>query len=230
VVEIQRFGSGALDELEAKRVFAAFGVPCVREIAVTDGAQAAAAARQLGGRLVLKLLDGDITHKSDVGGVAVDVPAAEVAARLEAMAREVQARTGSRPARFLVQAMVSGGIELIIGLHRDAIGAAVLVGMGGVTAELMDDTVLCLLPEAGGLGEAQALALVQGLKSWPLLNGYRGRPPADVAALTAAIVAFSRMAVQLGDAVVAAEINPLFVMTEGRGVAAADGILVLARG
>lgn len=226
-VEVPLFGAGALDEQQAKQVFAAFGVPGVREIAVVDAAQAAAAAEQLGGRIVLKILSGDITHKSDVGGVAVDVLPAEVATRLESMARVVQARTGSRPARFLVQAMVSGGIELIIGLHRDSLGAAVLLGTGGVTAELMGDHVLRMLPEAGGLSEAEGLDMVQSLRAWPLLNGYRGRPKADVAALAACIVAFSHMAAQLGDAVVAAEINPLFVMSEGEGVAAADGILVL---
>ncbi len=231
LIELPRFGAGALDEQQAKQVFAAFGVPCVREIAVADAAQAAAAARQLGGRIVLKLLSGDITHKSDVGGVAVDVPPSDVGARLESMAREVQAHTGLRPERFLVQAMVSGGIELIIGLHRDPLGVAVLLGTGGVTAELMGEHVLRMLPEAGGLREAEALEMVQSLKAWPLLNGYRGRPKADVAALTACIVAFSQMAAQMGDTIAAAEINPLFVLPEGHGVAAADGILVLnARG
>jgi acyl-CoA synthetase (NDP forming) len=116
----------------------------------------------LGGRIVLKVLSRDITHKSDVGGVAVDVPPAEVAARLESMAREVQARTGSRPGRFLVQTLISGGIELIVGLHRDPVGAALLVGMGGVTAELLGDHVLRILPQAGGLDEEEALELVEG--------------------------------------------------------------------
>jgi hypothetical protein len=107
----------------------------------------------------------------------------------------------------------------------------VLLGTGGVTAELMGEHVLRMLPEAGGLREAEALEMVQSLKAWPLLNGYRGRPKADVAALTACIVAFSQMAAQMGDTIAAAEINPLFVLPEGHGVAAADGILVLnARG
>ncbi len=92
----------------------------------------------------------------------MDVPPAEVAARLESMAREVQARTGSRPGRFLVQTLISGGIELIVGLHRDPLGAALLVGMGGVTAELLGDHVLRMLPQAGGLDEEEALELVEG--------------------------------------------------------------------
>jgi hypothetical protein len=79
-----------------------------------------------------------------------------------------------------------------------------------------------------GLSRAEALGMAQELKTWPLLDGFRGRPKADVAALVDAIVAFSRMAVQLGDRLVEAEINPVFVLPLGQGVRAADGVLVLA--
>jgi acetate---CoA ligase (ADP-forming) len=133
-----------------------------------------------------------------------------------------------RPRQFLVQEMVAGGTEMILGLHRDALGTAVLLGMGGVTAELFQDTVVRLLPPGGALTQAQALAMMRELKTWPLLDGFRGRPKCDVAALAQAVVAFSRMAAQLGDRVVEAEINPLFVLAQGQGVRAADGVAVLA--
>jgi succinyl-CoA synthetase beta subunit len=228
-VVVDDFAAGSLDEAQAKALFSRFGVPCVREVVVQSAAEAEQAAKQLGGPVVLKILSGEITHKSDVGGVAVNVATGEVGARLAAMADEVEAKAGVRPQRFLVQEMVRGGTELILGLHRDPLGTAILLGTGGVTAELFQDTTLRLLPPEGGLGREEALEMVHALKSWPLLDGYRGRPKADVEALLSAIVAFSQMAAQLGDRLVEAEINPLFVLPAGLGVRAADGVAVLER-
>ncbi len=220
--------AGALDEAQAKQLFAAFGVTGTRERVVHSAQEAQAAATELGGRVVLKILSSEITHKSDVGGVAVGVDAAQIGERLDQMAQEVQAHTGNRPTRFLVQECVTGGTELILGLRRDPLGTAILLGMGGVTAELFQDSSLRLLPPEGGLDREEALAMARALKTWPLLDGFRGRPPADVEALADAVVAFSRMAAQLGERLAEAEINPLFVLPRGRGVRAADGVAVLA--
>lgn len=219
--------AGSLDEAQAKQLFARFGVPCAREIVVETAADAERAARELGGRVVLKILSGEITHKSDVGGVAVNLTPEQIGARLMEMANEVEAKAHVRPKRFLVQEMVSGGTELILGMHRDPLGTAVLLGMGGVTAELFKDTTMRLLPAEGGLSREEALGMAQELKTWPLLDGFRGRPKADTEALVDAIVAFSRMAAQLGDRLIEAEINPVFVLPQGRGVRAADGVVVL---
>jgi acyl-CoA synthetase (NDP forming)/pimeloyl-ACP methyl ester carboxylesterase len=226
-MDLGELPAGSLDEAQAKQLFARFGVPCVRETAVSTAAEAAEAARAFGGRVVLKVLSGEITHKSDVGGVAVGVAADEIGARLDAMAVEVEAKAGLKPTRFLVQEMVSGGTELILGMHRDPLGTAILLGMGGITAELLKDTAMRLLPPEGGLSRGEALSLVRELKTWPLLDGFRGRPKADVDALVSAIVAFSQMAAQLGDRLVEAEINPVFVLPQGQGVRAADGVAVL---
>lgn len=123
--------------------------------------------------------------------------------------------------------MVSGGTELILGMHRDVLGTAILLGMGGITAELFKDTTLRMLPAQGGLNREVAAGMVRELKTWPLLDGYRGRPKADVEALVSAIVAFSQMTAQLGERLIEAEINPVFVLAEGQGVKAADGVVVL---
>ncbi|MGC2780070.1 MAG: acetate--CoA ligase family protein [Bradyrhizobium sp.] len=227
-VDISDLPTGLLDEAQAKALFARFGIPAVAERIVETAAQAEAAAHALGARLVLKLLSAEITHKSDVGGVAVNLTPDTIGDRLTTMAIDVEAATGRRPQRFLVQQMVSGGTELILGLHRDPLGAAVLLGMGGVTAELFNDTTLRLLPPTGGLSRAEARAMLHDLITWPLLDGFRGRPKADVEALVSAIVAFSLMAAQLGDRLVEAEINPVFVLPAGQGVRAADGVAVLA--
>ncbi|MDM0032015.1 acetate--CoA ligase family protein [Variovorax sp. J22P271] len=227
VVRIDDLPSGSLNEAEAKSLFARFGVQGVREHAVADAQQAAEMAGTLGDKVVLKILSRTITHKTEVGGVAVAVPSAQVAARVQQMERDVRTATGDAPEGYLVQEMVSGGTELILGLHRDALGAALLVGMGGVTAELINDSVLRMVPPGGALTRDEATAMVRELKTWPLLDSYRGRPAADVDALVDAIVAFSRMASQMGAGLETAEINPLFVLPKGMGVRAADGVAVL---
>lgn len=224
---------GSLDEAAAKQLFARFGVPGVREVVIEDDAHAQSAAESLGERVVLKILSSTLTHKSDVGGVAVNVRPQEVPARLARMREDVSrhlGNTGSAPTRFVVQEMVEGGVELILGLHRDALGTAILVGMGGVTAELFQDTTMRLLPPQGGLPRDEAMAMIRALKTWPLLDGYRGRPKADVEALADAIVAFSAMAAAMGARLVEAEINPVFVLPAGQGVRAADGVVVVGDG
>lgn len=219
---------GSLDEAQAKALFARFGIPGVREITVTSDAQASSAAATLGPRVVLKLLSSKITHKSDVGGVAVNVAPADIAERLRQMTQDVQRHTGQPPQAFLVQEMVTGAAEVIVGLHRDTVGTALLLGMGGVVAELVRDTTLLLLPEDGAaLTEDAVLAALQRLKTWPLLDGYRGRPKADVHALIQAVLAFACMATALQAQLIEAEINPLFVKPLGQGVCAADGVVVL---
>ena len=226
-VDTSDLPTGSLNEAQAKQLFSRFGVRCTRELEVSTPAQAKQAARSLGGLVVLKLLSNTVTHKSDVGGVAVSLSAEQIGPRLERMAHDVERATGERPERFLVQEMVAGGTEWILGMHRDPLGIAILLGQGGVTAELFQDTTLRLLPPEGGLSPHEALSMAQSLKCWPLLNGYRGSPLADVNALVDAIVAFSNMAAQLGDRLVEAEINPLFVLPEGQGVRAADGVASL---
>jgi acyl-CoA synthetase (NDP forming) len=226
-VDISDFSPGSLDEAQAKALFNRFGIPAVAERIVETSAEAESAARALGGKVVLKVLSGEITHKSDVGGVAVNLTPDTIGGRLTIMANDVEKATGERPQRFLVQEMVAGGTELILGMYRDALGTAVLLGMGGVTAELVKDTTMRLLPPQGGLDREEALSMVHDLITWPLLDGFRGRPKADVEALVSTIVAFSLMAAKLGERLIEAEINPVFVLPAGQGVRAADGVVVL---
>jgi acyl-CoA synthetase (NDP forming) len=227
-VNVSDLPAGSLNEAQAKDFFARFGVTAVRERVVTNANEAESAARELGDKVVLKLLSNTITHKSDVGGVAVGVTADSIGARLNRMRDDVETATGVSANEFLVQEMVTGGTELILGLHRDPLGTALLLGMGGVTAELFKDTTMRLLSSEAPLSRDDALEMIHELKTWPLLDGYRGRPRADIDALVTAIVGFARMAVQLGGRIVEAEINPIFVLPAGQGVRAADGIAVLA--
>ena len=226
-VDISDFPAGSLDEAQAKALFARFGIPIVAEKVAATARDAEQAAHDLGGRVVLKILSREIAHKSDVGGVAVNLTPETIGGRLTAMADEVEARTGTPPERFLVQEMVSGGVEIILGMHRDPLGTAILLGMGGIAAELFKDTTMRLLPPNGGLDLSEARAMARDLVAWPLLDGFRGRPTCDVEALAATIVAFSQMVAQLGARLTEAEINPVFVLPAGQGVKAADGLVVL---
>src|SRR3546814_493284 len=176
----------------------------------------------------LKLLSREVADKREVGGGAVGVTADQMPERIKAMQEKVLACTGKTPERYLVQEMVGEGVEMILGFRRDPIGDAILLGMGGVTAELFKDTTMRLLPEQGGLSHDDALGMMRQLKTWPLLDGYRGRPKADIQALANAIVAFSEMVAHMGERLIEAEINPLFVLSEGQGVKAADGIAIIA--
>jgi acyl-CoA synthetase (NDP forming) len=216
--------SGPLDEAESKALFASFGIAPVREVVCATPVEAARAAPDFGDRVVLKALSRHIAHKSDVGAVRLGVPPDSVAAEAEAMLARVAAAAGRAPDGLLVQEQVAGGVEVILGLQRDPhLGTAILLGMGGVAAELFGDTALRLLP----LDRTEAEAMVEALRGAPLLRGFRGRPHADVAALVDAVLAFARLGEALGDGLVTAEINPLFVLPEGQGVRAADGLAVL---
>ncbi|WP_454737135.1 acetate--CoA ligase family protein [Cupriavidus necator] len=228
VPDLSGFGAGSLDEAAAKTLFGGFRIPVAREVVVGNTEEATAAAQQFDSNVVLKILSAKITHKSDVGGVAVNVAPSEIAATLAKMASDVQSATGIAPSRYLVQEMVRGGVEVILGMHRDVLGTAILLGMGGITAELFEDTTLRLLPPNGGLTRDAAMQMIGALKTAPLLTGFRGRPKADVDALADTIVAFSRMVAALGDTLVEAEINPVFVLPAGQGVVAADGVAILA--
>lgn len=218
--------SGALDEAEAKQLFQQSGLNVPESRVVSSVEEATLAARAMGSPVVLKVLDAELLHKSDIGGVALHLAPEDMTERLPRMQQEVAQHSGRQPTRFLVEAMVSGGHELILGAHRDPLGTAILLGAGGVTAELFKDTALRLLPEGEPLSLEQAREMMQQLVSWPLLDGYRGARRRDTEALARAIVDFSLLMTALGDRLVTAEINPLFVMPEGQGVVAADAVLV----
>ncbi len=217
---------GPLNEAESKRLFAAFGIPAVREVAAMTAEDAGRAAQHFAGSVVVKALSRRVLHKSELGGVAVGVAPQDVARVAARIAARFVAASGQEPEGFLVQELIAGGIELILGLHCDPqLGPAVLLGMGGIAAEVYRDTALRLVPVSRG----DAAAMVDELKSAPLLTGFRGHPPADIRALIDAVVAFSTMVGAIGKELAEAEINPLFVLPEGRGVVAADGVVVVRR-
>lgn len=216
--------SGTLNEVEARGLFAHYGLTGAEQTIVQTAAEAEAAARRFGGKVVLKVVSQAIPHKSDVGGVKVGLTAETIGRAQTDMAAHLAAQNLPVPEGFLVQKMLSGGMEFILGLRRDPqLGPLLLLGAGGVMAEIMDDSAIRLLP----VSEQDARDMVNELRMARVLAGYRGARPYDVEALIQAILALAAMGTSLGARLSEAEINPLFVMPEGEGVAAADGLAVI---
>jgi acyl-CoA synthetase (NDP forming) len=218
--------SGSLNEVESTALFQHVGIPAPRSLVALDRAQADAHAREIGGPVVMKVLSRDIAHKSDVGGVRIGISASEAASAVDDLLSAV--RTAAPEAAIdgmLVQEMLSEGVELILGCVRDPqLGPMILLGAGGIATEVYQDKVIRFPP----LTQDNARLMISTLKSAPLLRGHRGRPVMDEAALADAIVAFSSLVMALGDRLVEAEINPLFVLPVGQGVRAADGLVRLS--
>lgn len=229
--------TGALNEAEAKAVFGAFGIAGVRERIAASPEAAAALASDFGGPVVVKLLARAVIHKTEIGGVRLGVPPEKIGDVCGEIAAAAKAAGVGTTEGFLVQEMVSGGVEMILGFARDPqLGPAILLGAGGTLAELYGDTAIRLLP----LSRGDAEAMLDALRITTVLNGYRGAPPSDRAALIDTVLAFAEMCAALGDRLIDAEINPLFVLPveQGagqetgqytkRGIVAADGVMILS--
>ena len=215
---------GALNEADSKRLLARFGIPITREIVAETAAEAEAAAKTFAGNVVIKALSRDVLHKSEAGGVEINIAPENVARVCARIAERFFAATQHKPEGFLVQELVAGGVELILGFHHDAqLGPVILLGMGGIAAELYHDTSLRLAP----ISQHDAQEMINELKTSALLKGFRGRPIADSEALVDVVIAFSDMLGAIGSELQEAEINPLFVLPRGRGVIAADGVVVV---
>lgn len=213
------------NEASAKAALAQAGVPVLKEITATSRDAALAAAREIGFPLVLKIVSPDIAHKTEVGGVVVGVRSeAQLADEYDSLlARVAQKAPQARIAGVLVAQMAQGGVELILGTKKDPVfGPVVMVGLGGIFAEVLRDVALQIAP----VTEAQATQMLRSLKAFPLLDGARGRAKADVAAAARAVAALSQFAARHADAVAEIDINPLVVMDQGQGAFALDALLV----
>lgn len=172
-----------------------------------------------------KLLAQGVAHKSDLGGVALDVP--DAAALGAAMLRIAALAPAAEPGaiRILVQPMIHGVGEMLVGIRRDPqVGPLVLLGAGGVTAELHRDTSLRLAP----IDLDTAHEMIAEVRATRLLAGFRGRSPGDLDALAGVLVAMSRMALAENPAVIEGEINPLVVLADGQGAVAVDALFRLS--
>ncbi len=219
-------GSGALAEADAKRLLAAYGVAIPREEVAATAGEARAAARRIGLPVAVKIASPDIPHKSDAGLVRLDVARDEEVetafAELTAAAR--RAAPDARLDGVLVQEMVRGGVEAIVGVTVDPeLGPVALLGLGGVLVEVLDDVALCPLP----LTRRDAERILRELRGRRILDGVRGRPPCDVEALAGALLRIAELYAEHAGEIAEIDVNPLVVHERGRGVTAVDALVVL---
>ena len=211
--------SRMLDELEAYALLDRVGVSHAPSVAL-DAAITTAPVLPFPYPVAVKALSAAIAHKSDVGGVVLNV--GDGAALLAAVA---QIRQATSVDRVLVQPMSAGLGEVLIGYRIDPdVGPTVMLAAGGILAEIHRDRSLRLAP----VDLAEAKAMIGEVAALKALAGYRGKPPGDLDALAQALVSLSRLAVADGPAVAEAEINPLIVRAQGRGVVAVDALVRLA--
>ena len=211
-------------EYEAKKVLAEYGIPVAQEELATTREQALAIAKKIGYPVAIKVQSPDISHKTEARAVKLGLTSdAELAAAYDEVLANAKAYNAKAQLDgVLVQEMLRGGTEAILGITNDPLfGPAVMFGLGGIFAEIMKDVSFRLAP----VTPSMAREMIAEIKGYPLLTGARGREHADVDALADAIVKLSALAVDLKDQVAELDINPLFVMARGEGVKAADALI-----
>jgi len=209
-----------LTEIETKQLLALAAIPVTSDQLVRTVDDAVTAARTTGYPVVLKLSSRTLTHKSDVGGVQLDLRSDDDVRRAwQRIVDKLAAIEPNSTLECVIQPMITGGTELIVGTRWDAqFGALVMVGAGGIWAESLRDTQCALAPVAA----ERAHALVRALRIWPMLAGGRGRPAADLDKLADVIVRVSWLAANLKSRLAELDINPLLVKPAGQGAIALD--------
>jgi acyl-CoA synthetase (NDP forming) len=217
-------GDGPLGTQQARRLLEAFGVPMAAGALVTSPAQAARLATGLGFPVAMKLASPDFPHRSDAGLVRLGVRSAAEARRAYQELTEAARRAGAgaRVEGVEVQEQVEAVAEMIVGITRDPVfGPAVLLGSGGVFAEIVADFAVRPLP----LDRADAEDMLRSLKGASLLAGARGRPEGDVKALLDVVMAVARMAGACGDRLEELDLNP--VVVRSKGAVSVDSLVVV---
>ncbi|HEY8449903.1 MAG TPA: acetate--CoA ligase family protein, partial [Bacillota bacterium] len=219
-------GAGVrLDEAEAKARLRAHGLPVAEGALATTAAEAAATAKAVGFPVVLKVVSPDLPHKTEAGGVrlGLDDEAAVLAAFADIERSVRRFNPAARIRGVLVEEMVTGGVEVVLGVRRDpALGPVLLFGLGGIFVEVLRDIALRVLP----ITAAEARRLITEIRGYPLLAGARGRPAADVDALIELILRLDALIRTGGDELVELELNPVAVLPQGRGVRILDALWI----
>jgi len=212
---------------EAGEVVEAYGVRAPRSKIARSAAEAETFAEEFGYPVVLKIVSPDILHKTDIGGVALDLRSAEdVRSAFDSiMSRVMQFMARARIYGIMVYRMVPRGREMIIGMSRDVqFGPLVMFGLGGIYVNFLKDVSFGLAP----LSEHEATQMMQKTKAYTLLKGIRGEPPSDVAALREAILRVGQLVWDFPQ-IVEMDINPVIVYEEGEGCIALDVKMTLTK-
>jgi acetyltransferase len=217
-------GLSVLSESDSKELLRAYGIRTPNEMLAGSDDNAVMAARQIGYPVVLKLASADVQHKSDIGGVMLNIASDNELRRAYARlaANLAKARPGAKLEQVLVAEQVTGGVELVLGVQRDPeVGPVLMFGSGGILLELHKDVSFGAVPPPLW----QARAMIERTTAGRLLDGYRGMPAADREAVLAGLLALGRLAHDLGDAVESIDVNPFMALPDG--AVALDALVVL---
>ncbi len=203
--------SKILTEHEAKNLLAKYGIPVTKGQIAATADEALAIALQLGTPVAMKISSPDISHKSDVGGVALNVRREEVRTTYnEIISRIKKAAPNANIDGILVQQMAPAGHETIVGLKKDAqFGHALMFGLGGIFVEVYKDVSFRVVP----IDKSDALDMISEIKGYPILKGIRGRKPADIEAIARVLMSVSDLAEK--ENIIELDINPLIVNESG---------------
>ena len=212
-------GDRTLSDYDSKRILAAYGVPISREKLVSSAKEAREAAKKIGYPVVLKACSADEAHKTEKGLIAVNLSTQKELT--EAFATLTKRAGKGYDGAYLVQEMVKGAREIMIGMHRDpSFGPSILFGLGGIFTEILQDVVFRVAP----LKKRDATDMMGAIKGHKILDAVRGMPAVDKDLLSKAILAVSQIALDHPD-IAEIDINPLII--RGKKPIAVDGLVVL---
>lgn len=215
----------AITEWRSKLVLDSYDIPITRELMAETAEGAVKAAGEIGYPVVLKIMSPDLLHKTDVGGVVLNITGPDEVEK--AFHHILERANKNNPAALiegvLVQEMLGQGLEVIIGIKKDPVfGPAVVFGLGGIFVEVLKDASIRVAP----LREEDAREMIDEIKGNTLFKGVRGRPPVDIDAIVDILMKVSRLAIELEDSVDEIDINPLIVYEKGAGAVAADALII----
>ena len=217
------YTGGRLDENQALALLGSWGVPVVDSRVAGGPEDAARVAGAIGAPVAMKILSPDIAHKTEAGGVALGIAPENAAEEHEALVARAKAHDANAELRGTLVAPMVSGVQCILGLRRDSVfGPVVMVGSGGVLAELIDDIAFRRVP----VDRTEAKRMIAGLRGARVLEGLRGRPRCDIDALADAVAALSRFAAAHAEVVESVDVNPFVVLPEGEGGLALDALIV----
>jgi acetyltransferase len=226
IAKVRDDGRTSLTEIESKKIFNAYGLPVVRTEIATSENQAVEMAETIGFPVVLKIVSPDILHKSDAGGVKVNIK--DEASLREAYQTILKNAQEYKPDAdihgIVVQSMAPWGTETIIGSVNDAtFGATVMFGLGGIFVEVLKDVTFRVAP----ISEKEAALMLDEIRGAPVLDGVRGESPRDKKALAHVLAQYAFMITDLADEIQESDANPVLVYEEGEGVTVVDARIIL---
>jgi acetyltransferase len=226
ILEARRAGRNQLGEREARDVIVEYGFRLPQNVVARTVDEAVSSATKTGFPVALKIVSPDILHKTDVGGVRLNLRDADAVARgfaeIDASVRRFF--PAAQIQGIAVQEMIVGGKEVILGMSRDPqFGPLLMFGLGGIYVEVLKDVAFRVAP----VGPDEAESMMREIRSFPLLRGVRGEKPSDLAAVVDALCRLSQLVMDFPE-VIEMDINPLLVKPEGGGVVAIDARLALA--